>query len=86
MMTRERFIEDTVAWINKRLLPPGVAVDATTPLFADGLIDSIRILRLIAWTEYSIGRIIPDEEIRMDNFYDVERIADAFLEAAHAHV
>lgn len=85
-MTRERFINDTVAWINGRLVAPGVTIDATTPLFAGGLIDSIRILRLIAWTEHSIGRIIPDDEIRMDNFHDVERIADAFLEAEHAHV
>ena len=80
-MTREIFVRDTVAWINRRLVPPGRVVHATTPLFADGLIDSIRILRLIAWTEQAIGRRIPDEQIRMDHFRDVAQIADTFLEA-----
>ena len=80
-MTRETFVRETVAWINRRLAPPGHVVHPTTPLFADGLIDSIRILRLIAWTEQAIGRRIPDEQIRMDYFRDVERIAETFVEA-----
>jgi acyl carrier protein len=80
-MTREMFVRETVAWINRRLVPPGHVVEPTTALFADGLIDSIRILRLIAWTEQAIGRRIPDEQIRMDYFRDVERIAEKFLEA-----
>lgn len=80
-MTRETFVRETVEWINRRLVPPGHIVDATTPLFANGLIDSIRILRLIAWTEQAIGRRIPDEQIRMDHFRDVEHIATTFLEA-----
>src|SRR5207237_367476 len=49
-MDRETFIERTVDWINRTLVPPDVTIDADTSLFADGLINSIRILRLIAWT------------------------------------
>lgn len=80
-MTRDAFIKDTVDWINRRLAPSGFVVRPTTALFEDGLIDSIRILRLIAWTERAIGRQIPDEQIRMDNFRDVMRIAETFVEA-----
>jgi acyl carrier protein len=80
-MTRLAFVRETTDWINRRLVPPGVTIDATTPLFEGGLIDSIRILRLIAWTEKALGRRIPDDQIRMDHFRDVECIARTFLEA-----
>lgn len=77
-METERFTTALVSWLNRRLLPGGPRVTATTPLFADGLIDSIRILALIAWTERALGRRIPDEQIRMDNFHSVRRIAEVF--------
>jgi acyl carrier protein len=75
---REGFLRQTVEWINRTLVPEGVAVDADTPLFANGLINSIRVLKLIAWTEHVTGRRIPDSAIRMDNFRTVRRIADVF--------
>jgi acyl carrier protein len=74
------FVEATLEWLRRDLLPAGVHVDESTPLFAGGLIDSIRILKLIAWTEHATGRQIPDEQIRMDNFRTVRRIADVFVE------
>jgi acyl carrier protein len=83
MTSRDRFIRDMVAWINARLAPPGVRVGATTPLFADRIINSIKILELIAWTERAIGRPIPDVQIRLDNFRSVERIADVFVVEAN---
>lgn len=81
-MDHERFIADTLAWLNRRLLPEGVSVTADTPLFEDGLVDSIRILRVIAWTETAIGRTVADREIRMDNFRTVRRMADVFVGGA----
>ena len=81
MMTSERstFVAEMVAWINQRLAPPGVTITADTPLFAGGLINSIRVLELIAWTERAIGAEIPDQRIRMDNFRTVRRIAEVFV-------
>jgi hypothetical protein len=79
MTSRDQFIRDMVAWINGRLAPPGVRVHAATPLFADRIINSIKILELIAWTERAIGRSIPDVQIRLDNFRSVERIAEVFV-------
>lgn len=83
MITRERFVGEMVAWINARLAPPGVSVDAATPLFASRVINSIKILDLIAWTERAIGRPVPDVEIRLENFYSVERIAAVFVVEAN---
>jgi hypothetical protein len=79
MIARDQFIDEMVAWINVRLAPPGVLVDATTPLFASRIINSIKILELIAWTERATGRPVPDAQIRLDNFCSVERIAAVFV-------
>lgn len=74
------FVSSMVAWLNERLASRNVVIDARTSLFAGGLIDSIRILELIAYTEDAIGCVISDAQIRMDNFRTIERIADIFLE------
>jgi acyl carrier protein len=79
MNDRERFVSDTLRWIRARLAPPGVTLDAGTPLFAQGILSSIKVLELIAWTERSIGRTIEDREIRLDNFRTVRRMAEAFV-------
>jgi acyl carrier protein len=75
------FVASTVDWINRTLVPAGVPIDADTPLFANGLINSIRVLRLIAWTEHALLLRIPDSRIRMDYFQTVRRIADVFAVA-----
>ena len=75
---RSPFIERMLDWLNRKLAPPGVTIDADTPLFRTGMINSIRILELIAWIERATGRSISDREIRMDNFQSVARIADVF--------
>jgi acyl carrier protein len=76
---RESFIAELVAWLEWRLAPSGVPITAGTVLFEDRLIDSIRILELIAWIERATGRQIPDSRIVMSNFRTPERIADVFL-------
>ncbi len=80
-MEREAFIALTIDWLGRRVAPAGVEIDADTPLFERGLVDSLGILRLLAWTERAIGRRIPDREIRMDRFGSVRAIADNFLAA-----
>lgn len=85
MITRERFITEMVAWLERRLAPTEIVIAEDTPLFTPGLMDSIRVLELIAYTERAIGSVIPDSRIRMDNFRTVGRIADVFLtEVDHA--
>ena len=77
-MDHATFVQRTVDWTNRTLVPTGVTIDADTMLFADGLINSIRILQLIAWTEQALGLRIPDVQIRMDHFRTVRHIADTF--------
>ena len=71
-------LRELLAWLNERFAPDGPRIVAATPLFAGGLIDSLRILELIAWTERAIGREITDGEIRTDNFASAARIVDTF--------
>ena len=82
-MTRAQsdFSARMVEWVNRTLVPPGVVVDADTQLFAHGIINSIGILKLIAWTEHTTGGRIPDKSIRMDNFRTVRRVAEVFVRA-----
>lgn len=79
---RERFIAELVAWLDRRLAPPGISIAPTTVLFEGRLIDSVRILDLIAWIERATERQIPDSQIVMNNFRTAERIAEVFLEEA----
>ena len=78
---REQFMDRTVEWLNRRVAPEGVTVDADTRLFDAGVIDSLGVLRLIAWTERAIGRRIDDREVRMDRFASVRAMAEAFVTA-----
>jgi len=83
--SRAVFEAELVAWLNLRFVPHGPAIAADTPLFVGGLLNSIRILDLIAWTERAIGREIPDAQIRTDNFGTAARIAARFAgEENHA--
>ena len=68
-----------LSYINSELLtdPTRQAVP-DTPLFEDGWIDSLRILKLIAYVELMIGRNIPDDEIVMKNFQTATVIAEHF--------
>lgn len=77
--SKEEFAVEMSSWLTERLARPGVTVAPETSLFGSGLIDSMRILELIAYTERAIGRMIPDSLIRMDNFSSIARIADVFL-------
>lgn len=77
--SKEEFCVEMSAWLTERLARPGVIVQPHTSLFGGGLIDSMRILELIAYTERAIGTMIPDSLIRMDNFSSIARIAEVFL-------
>lgn len=79
MTNQQEFAGRMIAWLNDEIAPKGVVVDADTPLFATRLLDSLKVLELIAFTEQAIGRAIPDSDIRMDNFQTVARIAAVFL-------
>ena len=85
-LARDEMLRDLLSWLNARFAPDGPPIVATTPLFAGRLIDSLRVLELIAWTERAIGRPIADGDIRTDNFASAARIVDTFAAGdADAH-
>lgn len=66
-------------FVNGHLLPEGVEpVEATTLLFAHGRINSLRLLNLLAFVERTLDREISEEEIVMDRFQSVRKIAQSF--------
>jgi hypothetical protein len=80
---RAAFLTELLVWLNRRFAPDGPPIEADTPLFVGGLLNSMRILELIAWTERAIGREIPDAAIRTDNFASPARIAELFATEDH---
>lgn len=80
------FLPALLEWLNRRFARDGVVIAAETPLFAGRLIDSLRILELIAFTEHRLALRIPDSAVRMDNFATPARIASVFVAMAEAQL
>jgi acyl carrier protein len=71
--------DQLLRYVNDELLRErNLRAEMDTPLFADGWIDSLSILKLIAYVELLVGRQIPAEEIVMENFRTVDTIARRF--------
>lgn len=74
-----KFEGDLLTFINTTLVPSGKsAVDAETPLFEGGLINSIKILDLIAFVEKSLGVRIPEKLMVMKHFRSPRAITTTF--------
>jgi hypothetical protein len=54
-------------------------VERHTPLFEDGLLDSLSILHLIACIEELAGAPVPDHLVVMRHFHSVDAIAATFF-------
>jgi acyl carrier protein len=70
---------EVVDFINRDLLrgtPHRVGAD--TYLFEIGLVDSLRILQLIAFVELRTGRTIADRDVVMEHFRSPRAIAARF--------
>ncbi len=82
--SREAFERALCDFINRELpaLHPKVRqnpdVKPDTLLFAQGLIDSMAILHIIAFVEKAAGRGIPTEKVVMKHFQTVAAIAETF--------
>ena len=82
--TREAFTRELLLFIRGPLLSRRSAaatstrIDASTPLFESGLLDSLGIIDLLAFVEAATGRRIPLRQIDMRYFGTVERIVQTF--------
>ena len=62
---------------------PGL--DPDTYLFEEGMVDSLGILRLIAFLEIEIGRPIADHEVVMEHFRTIRVIDRTFGASGNGH-
>ena len=60
-------------------LHPEIDYTSSSNLIEDGLLDSFDMVLLITELEKSFGVIIPGDEIRAENFKDIDTITSIFL-------
>jgi acyl carrier protein/seryl-tRNA synthetase len=80
MITAPRLEQDLLRFVREKLAAPEVATAITrdTRLFEDRVIDSLKILELIAFVQSAIGRKIPDSQIVLANFRSIATISRVF--------
>jgi seryl-tRNA synthetase/acyl carrier protein len=80
VLTKEELEQGLLDFVRHRLVAEELAarIDADTPLFELRIVDSLRILELIAFIESAIGRKIPDAHVVLANFRSVEAMATRF--------
>lgn len=82
-----RLAESLLSFVRGDLLGGrDVEIDSDTYLFDEGMVDSLGILRLIAFLELEIGRPIADGEVVMEHFRTVRTIAGTFEPETTPHV
>lgn len=73
------FEERLLAFIRRELIRDRtITIDENTYLFEPGLIDSLKLLQLIAFVEVETERLVPDREVVMEHFRTVRAIATHF--------
>jgi len=80
--TREDFVHALIDFIQGPLFARhGVGaerIDAFTPLFETGVIDSLGIIDLLAFVERTTGKPVPIRKVDMRFFGTIDRIAHTF--------
>lgn len=76
----ERRLLDFVGRIGSPGDGPPAPIHPETALFEEGIVDSLRLLDLIAFVEELTGSPIPDSAVRLASFRSVRAIATAFGE------
>lgn len=80
MLTKQELEHGLLDFVRHRLVAeePAARIGADTPLFEARIVDSLRILELIAFIESAIGRKIPDAQVVLANFRSIETMASRF--------
>jgi acyl carrier protein len=80
VLTKQELERSLLDFVRHRLVAEELAarIEAHTPLFEQRIVDSLRILELIAFIESAIGREIPDAQVVLANFRSIETMASRF--------
>jgi acyl carrier protein len=88
LLNRDELEQRLLRFVHRDLVSPEIAarVLPDTRLFEERIVDSLRILELIAFLESVTGQKIPDRQVVLANFASIEAMAKAFsttAESAH---
>ena len=80
MITATELQEKLLRFTRENLASPdaGSSLTCDTRLFEDRVVDSLKVLELIAFVQSAIGRKIPDSQIVLANFRTIATIARVF--------
>lgn len=78
-MTQRQFETELLWFINNKLIKDNNKITKKSKLFKNQIIDSLKILDLIAFIEKKLNTRIEDNEIVMDNFETVEAMTNKFF-------
>jgi seryl-tRNA synthetase/acyl carrier protein len=80
MLTAHELEQRLLSFTREKLADPRIAPSITidTRLFEDQVVDSLKILELIAFLQSTLGRRIPDSQIVLANFRSIATIARVF--------
>ena len=80
MLTAHELEQRLLSFTREKLAEPGIApsIMAETRLFEDQVVDSLKILELIAFLQSALDRKIPDSQIVLANFRSIATIARVF--------
>lgn len=86
MLTATELEQRLLRFTRDKLAAPELrdAITIDTPLFEDRVIDSLKVLELIAFLQSALGRKIPDAQIVLANFRSIATIARVFTDGEPA--
>ena len=64
-----------IRYLTEEILEAGETIGADDELLMSGKVDSINVMRLVAFVEYTFGVEVPAEDVTLETFQSVTAIA-----------
>ena len=75
MIERKDIREQLLQFVSEELLG-GDAIESDESLLADGMIDSLGMMRLVAFVQETSGITVPPQDLTIENFRTIDAISD----------
>jgi acyl carrier protein len=84
-VTQADFEVSLCRFVRQLVADDSLRIRRNTRIFEEGLIDSLKVLDLIAFVEAELGIRISDADIRLEHFRTIQAISESFWkERRHA--
>ena len=67
--------DELIRYLTEEILDAGETISADDELLMSGKVDSINVMRLVAFVEYTFGVEVPAEDVTLETFQSVTAIA-----------